>query len=108
MTLHARRRLFSRPTAAAESKSVLPRRGAYAVEARGRHGAFYFGQLATTLAEDSKGLVGFHGGGGGGSMMSMDAIVNGGFTIANFTDTGGNASASKVYGASRIILAQPE
>ncbi|HCP90441.1 MAG TPA: hypothetical protein DIT76_00100, partial [Spartobacteria bacterium] len=46
--------------------------------------------------------------GGGGSMMSMDAIVNAGFTIANFTDTSGNPSASKVYRASRIILAQPD
>ncbi|PYI55377.1 MAG: hypothetical protein DMC62_03245 [Verrucomicrobia bacterium] len=59
------------------------------------------------VAKDSKGLVGFHGAGGGGSMMSMDAIVNAGFTIANFTDTSGNPSASKVYRASRIILAQP-
>src|SRR5207237_10342651 len=42
------------------------------------------------------------------SMMSMDAIVNAGFTIANFTDTSGNPSASKVYRAARIILAQPD
>jgi succinyl-CoA synthetase beta subunit len=40
-------------------------------------------------------------------MMSMDAIMNAGFTIANFTDTSGNPSASKVYRAARIILAQP-
>jgi len=53
-------------------------------------------------------LVGFHGAGGGGSMMSMDAIVNAGFTIANFTDTSGNPSASKVYRAARIILGQPD
>ncbi len=53
-------------------------------------------------------MAGFHGAGGGGSMMSMDAIVNAGFTIANFTDTSGNPSASKVYRASRIILAQPD
>jgi succinyl-CoA synthetase beta subunit len=38
----------------------------------------------------------------------MDAIVNAGFTIANFTDTSGNPSASKVYRAARIILAQPD
>jgi hypothetical protein len=63
--------------------------------------------LATAAAKDSKGLVGFHGAGGGGSMMSMDAIVNAGFTIGNFTDTSGNPSASKVYRAARIILAQP-
>jgi len=82
-------------------------RVAYAVEQSDHRGTFYFAQLATSAAKDSKGLVGFHGAGGGGSMMSMDAIVNAGFTIANFTDTSGNPSASKVYRASRIILAQP-
>ncbi len=83
-------------------------RVAYAAEQNDHRGTFYFAQLATAAAKDSKGLVGFHGAGGGGSMMSMDAIVNAGFTIANFTDTSGNPSASKVYRASRIILAQPD
>ena len=83
-------------------------RVAYAVEQNDHRGTFYFAQLATAAPKDSKGLVGFHGAGGGGSMMSMDAIVNAGFTIANFTDTSGNPSASKVYRASRIILAQPD
>lgn len=55
----------------------------------------------------SKGLIGFHGAGGGGSMMSMDAITNEGFTIANFCDTSGNPSPAKVYRAARIILSQP-
>src|SRR6266571_6221996 len=83
-------------------------RTAYAVEQNDHRGTFYFAQLATTAPKRSKGLVGFHGAGGGGSMMSMDAIVNAGFTIANFTDTSGNPSASKVYRAARIILAQPD
>jgi succinyl-CoA synthetase beta subunit len=81
---------------------------AYAVEQNDHRGTFYFARLATTAPKGSKGLVGFHGAGGGGSMMSMDAIVNAGFTIANFTDTSGNPSASKVYRAARIILAQPD
>ncbi len=81
---------------------------AYAIEQNDHRGTFYFAQLATAAAKESKGLVGFHGAGGGGSMMSMDAIVNAGFTIANFTDTSGNPSASKVYRAARIILAQPD
>jgi succinyl-CoA synthetase beta subunit len=81
---------------------------AYAVEQSDHRGTFYFAQLATAAAKHSKGLVGFHGAGGGGSMMSMDAIVNAGFTIANFTDTSGNPSASKVYRAARIIVAQPD
>ncbi len=83
-------------------------RVAYAVEQNDHRGTFYFAQLATVAPKGSKGLVGFHGAGGGGSMMSMDAIVNAGFTIANFTDTSGNPSASKVYRAARIILAQPD
>jgi succinyl-CoA synthetase beta subunit len=83
-------------------------RVAYAVEQSDHRGTFYFAQLATAAPRASKGLVGFHGAGGGGSMMSMDAIVNAGFTIANFTDTSGNPSASKVYRAARIILAQPD
>jgi succinyl-CoA synthetase beta subunit len=81
---------------------------AYAVEQNDHRGTFYFAQLATAAPKESKGLVGFHGAGGGGSMMSMDAIVNAGFTIANFTDTSGNPSATKVYRAARIILAQPD
>jgi succinyl-CoA synthetase beta subunit len=83
-------------------------RVAYAVEQNDHRGTFYFAQLATAAPKESKGLAGFHGSGGGGSMMSMDAIVNAGFTIANFTDTSGNPSASKVYRAARIILAQPD
>src|SRR6266567_8937255 len=80
---------------------------AYAIEQNDHRGTFYFAQLATAAPKSSKGLVGFHGAGGGGSMMSMDAIVNAGFSIANYTDTSGNPSASKVYRAARIILAQP-
>jgi succinyl-CoA synthetase beta subunit len=83
-------------------------RVAYAAEQSDHRGTFYFAQLATAAPKNSKGLVGFHGAGGGGSMMSMDAIVDAGFTIANFTDTSGNPSASKVYRAARIILAQPD
>src|SRR3989440_3371559 len=83
-------------------------RVAYAVEQNDHRGTFYFAQLATAAPEGSNGLAGFHGAGGGGSMMSMDAIVNAGFTITNFTDTSGNPSASKVYRAARIILAQPD
>ncbi|HWB20559.1 MAG TPA: ATP-grasp domain-containing protein, partial [Phycisphaerales bacterium] len=56
---------------------------AYAVEQDDHRGTFYFAQLATQAAQDSRGLIGFHGAGGGGSMMSMDAITNERFTIAN-------------------------
>jgi succinyl-CoA synthetase beta subunit len=80
---------------------------AYDIEQADHRGTFYFAQLNTKADAGSKGLVGFHGAGGGGSMMSMDAIMAEGFTIANFTDTSGNPSAAKVYRAARIILSQP-
>lgn len=80
---------------------------AYRVEQEDHRGTFFFAQMNAEPAAGSKGLVGFHGAGGGGSMMSMDAITNAGFTIANFTDTSGNPSAAKVYRAARIILMQP-
>ena len=83
-------------------------RVAYEVEQADHRGTFYFAQLHADAAPDSRGLIGFHGAGGGGSMMSMDAIVAEGFTIANFCDTSGNPSAAKVYRAARIILSQPD
>ncbi|MCP3903442.1 MAG: hypothetical protein GY715_07375, partial [Planctomycetes bacterium] len=80
---------------------------AYRVEEQDHRGTFYFAQLPTDGSEASRGLVGFHGAGGGGSMMSMDAVSNEGFTLANFCDTSGNPSAAKVYRAARVILSQP-
>jgi succinyl-CoA synthetase beta subunit len=79
---------------------------AYQVEAKDHRGTFYFLQMATSFGPRS-GFVGFHGAGGGGAMMSMDALLKGGFKIANYCDTSGNPSASKVYRAARIILSQP-
>jgi succinyl-CoA synthetase beta subunit len=78
---------------------------AYQVEARDHRGTFYFLQMAQRF-EPKSGHIGFHGAGGGGSMMSMDALLSQGFRIANYCDTSGNPSASKVYRASRIILSQ--
>lgn len=79
---------------------------AYTVEQNDHRGTFYFAQLPTDDAARTRGVIGFHGAGGGGSMMSMDAVTNAGFTLANFCDTSGNPSAAKVYRAARIILLQ--
>jgi len=79
---------------------------AYKVEERDYRGTFYFFQMAEKLAEGEK-YIGFHGAGGGGSMMSMDAVLNKGFKLANYCDTSGNPPASKVYRAAKIILSQP-
>jgi succinyl-CoA synthetase beta subunit len=78
---------------------------AWEVEKGDYRGTFYFIQMEQDF-EKGEGVVGFHGSGGGGSMMNMDALINGGFKIANFVDTSGNPPASKVYRAARIILSQ--
>jgi len=78
---------------------------AYQVEAKDHRGTFYFLQMEQKF-EPTSGYIGFHGAGGGGSMMSMDALLSQGFKIANYCDTSGNPSASKVYRAAKIILSQ--
>jgi succinyl-CoA synthetase beta subunit len=78
---------------------------AWQVEKNDYRGTFYFIQMHEEFNPGEK-VIGFHGAGGGGSMMSMDAILNRGYTLANFVDTSGNPPASKVYRAARIILSQ--
>lgn len=78
---------------------------AWQVEKDDYRGTFYFIQLAQDFKR-GEGVIGFHGAGGGGSMMSMDAVMNRGYRLADFVDTSGNPPASKVYRAARIILAQ--
>jgi len=78
---------------------------AWQVEKDDYRGTFYFIQLEHAF-ERGEGVIGFHGAGGGGSMMSMDAVLNRGYRLADFVDTSGNPPASKVYRAARIVLAQ--
>ncbi len=78
---------------------------AWQVEKDDYRGTFYFIQLEQDFKR-GEGVIGFHGAGGGGSMMSMDAMLNRGYRLANFVDTSGNPPASKVYRAARIILSQ--
>lgn len=91
-------REFDRPPTTLE-------RIAWEVEKNDYRGTFYFIELEQDYERGER-VIGFHGAGGGGSMMSMDAVLNRGFRIANFVDTSGNPPASKVYRAARIILAQ--
>jgi len=78
---------------------------AFKVEENDYRGTFYFLQMTDNPKDGN--YIGFHGAGGGGSMMSMDAVANKGFKIANFTDTSGNPPSSKIYRAAKIILSQP-
>jgi succinyl-CoA synthetase beta subunit len=79
---------------------------AYRVEEKDYRGTFYFFQMVEETPGNEK-YIGFNGAGGGGSMMSMDAVLNRGFKLANYCDTSGNPPASKVYRAAKIILSQP-
>ena len=92
-------REFDRPPTALEKI-------AYRVEEKDHRGTFYFLQMTEDISGEEK-FIGFNGAGGGGSMMSMDAVLNRGFKLANYCDTSGNPSASKVYRAAKIILSQP-
>jgi succinyl-CoA synthetase beta subunit len=78
---------------------------AWDIEKSDYRGTFYFIQMETDFHKGQR-VVGFHGNGGGGAMISMDALLNRGFKIANFVDTSGNPPASKVYRAARLILSQ--
>ncbi len=79
---------------------------AYLVEKNDHRGTFYFFQMLDEM-EEKENAIGFNGAGGGGSMMSMDAVLDRGFKLANYCDTSGNPSASKVYRAAKVILSQP-
>ena len=79
---------------------------AFHVEEQDHRGTFYFLQMTDEIPREDR-YIGFNGAGGGGSMMSMDAVLNLGFQLANYCDTSGNPSASKVYRAAKIILSQP-
>lgn len=79
---------------------------AYHVEEKDYRGTFYFFQMTEEIPKEKR-YIGFNGAGGGGSMMSMDAVLNKGFKLANYCDTSGNPAASKVYRAAKIILSQP-
>jgi len=92
-------REFSRPPTELEKI-------AYNVEKNDYRGTFYFFQMVLEVPPDGR-HIGFHGAGGGGSMMSMDAVLNRGFKLANFCDVSGNPPSSKVYRAAKIILSQP-
>jgi len=77
---------------------------AWKVEEKDYRGVFYFMQLEHEMKE---GGVGYHGIGGGGSLVGADALVRAGLKVANFADTSGNPTASKVYRCAKITLSQP-
>lgn len=79
---------------------------AWQIEKEDFRGTGYFVQMVKEIKPD-EGYVGFHGIGGGGAMLGADALIRHGLKIADFADTSGNPTASKVYRIVKLIFSQP-
>ena len=79
---------------------------AWEVERKDYRGVGYFVQMTRNFGP-GEGVVGFHGIGGGGAMLGADALIRNGIKLANYADTSGNPTASKVYRVVKLIFSQP-
>jgi len=79
---------------------------AWRVEEGDYRGTGYFVQLAEGFGP-GEGYVGFHGLGGGGAMLGGDALIRHGLKLANYAETSGNPTASKVYRIVKLVFSQP-
>jgi succinyl-CoA synthetase beta subunit len=78
---------------------------AWNIEEDDYRGVSFFSQFATEIREE--GYVGYHAIGGGGALLAADTLTRHGLKLANFAETSGNPTASKVYRCAKIILSQP-
>jgi len=78
---------------------------AWKIEESDYRGVAYFMQMVPEIKE--QGYVGYHGIGGGGALLGADALFRHGLKIANYADTSGNPTASKIYRIAKLILSQP-
>jgi succinyl-CoA synthetase beta subunit len=77
---------------------------AWMIEEGDYRGNAYFSQMVTKI--DGPGYIGYHGIGGGGAILGVDALNRRGLKIANYSDSSGDPTASKVYRLAKTILAQ--
>ncbi len=80
---------------------------AWKVEEKDYRGTGYFIQLAWNF-RPGEGYIGFHGLGGGGAMLGADALIRHGLKLANYAETSGSPTASKVYRIIKLVMSQPE
>ena len=76
------------------------------VEEGDYRGTGYFVQLAWGF-KAGEGYLGFHGLGGGGAMLGADALMRHGLKLADYAETSGNPTASKVYRVVKLVFSQP-
>lgn len=79
----------------------------WSYEASDFRGTSYIAEMASPEETAGGGYVGYHGIGGGAAMLGMDALNKVGLKIADYADTSGNPTASKVYRTMKLIMSQP-
>ncbi|NNE36897.1 MAG: succinyl-CoA synthetase subunit beta, partial [Gammaproteobacteria bacterium] len=79
----------------------------WSFEASDFRGTSYVAEMASPEELLKGGYVGYHGIGGGAAMLGMDALNKVGLKVADYADTSGNPTASKVYRAVKLIMSQP-
>ena len=79
----------------------------WSYEASDFRGTSYIAEMASPEEVAEGGYVGYHGIGGGAAMLGMDALNKVGLKVADYADTSGNPTASKVYRTVKLILSQP-
>ena len=79
---------------------------AWRVEEEDYRGTGFFLQLAEGF-RPGEGYIGFHGLGGGGAMLGADALMRHGLKLANYAESSGNPTASKVYRVIKLVFSQP-
>jgi succinyl-CoA synthetase beta subunit len=70
-------------------------------------GTSYVAEMASPDEVKQGGYIGYHGIGGGAAMLGMDALNQVGLKVADYADTSGNPTASKVYRVVKLVLSQP-
>jgi succinyl-CoA synthetase beta subunit len=70
-------------------------------------GTSYVTEMASPEELEKGGYVGYHGIGGGAAMLGMDALNQVGLKVADYADTSGNPTASKIYRVIKLIMSQP-
>ena len=79
----------------------------WSFEASDFRGTSYVAEMASPEEVSQGGYVGYHGIGGGAAMLGMDALNKVGLKVADYADTSGNPTASKVYRTLKLIMSQP-
>lgn len=70
-------------------------------------GTSYCAEMGSPEELKKGGYVGYHGIGGGAAILGVDALTKVDLKVADYADTSGNPTASKVYRVAKIILSQP-